>query len=431
MTLNISGATQGVDLVGMQKLITDVNVQCIQPTKASLRSSANTLRETINTVWVGASANAFKDKITRDTELVCNTLDELEASIQNDMKHAGTNVEEYDAALAAALFAGTDAANRAAMGGGGSTPGSSTPSSGVTPPSNTSDTAEKNPGIVTNPTPAPTPTNTPINEDDVSRIEKDLTDPTPTPTAAPETPTPTGTPAPTATPEPTPTATPEPTPTATPEPTPTATPEPTPTATPEPVPTVTPEPVPTVTPETPVSTDPVAKDTPAPTPAETPTETPTTETPVQPTPSGAVTTPSGNTANSNPDKGFNVTTNNRQVTLSEDDFNLMATIVQKEAGPNSYDDKLAVASVILNRTEDPAWIHDFGDTVRGQVAHHSQFSTYTEGMTYNSSTYDEQTRQAVMDALNGIRNNQYLSFRSNGTESYGDNMISSNGNRYQ
>ena len=263
MPLRIGEASQGVDFVGMQQLITDVNVKAIQPTKASLRTSANSLRDTINAVWVGASAEAFKDKIARDTELVCNTLDALEASIQNDMKHAGTNVEEYDAALAAALFAGTDAANRAAIGGGGSTPGP-TPGGNVTPPSNTSDTAEKNPGIVSN----PTPTNTPINEDDVSRIEKDLTDPTPTPTAAPETPTPTGTPAPTATPEPTPTVTPEPTPTATPEPTPTETPEPTPTATPEPTPTVAPEPTPTAAPEP--SPAPTAPETPAPTAPETP-----------------------------------------------------------------------------------------------------------------------------------------------------------------
>ena len=39
--------------------------------------------------------------------------------------------------------------------------------------------------------------------------------------------------------------------------------------------------------------------------------------------------------------------------------------------------------------------------------------------------------QAVKDALAGVRNHKYLSFRSNGTVSYSDNMISPTGNRYK
>ena len=40
-------------------------------------------------------------------------------------------------------------------------------------------------------------------------------------------------------------------------------------------------------------------------------------------------------------------------------------------------------------------------------------------------------KEAVMDALAGVRNHEYLSFRSNGTTSYSDNMISPTGNRYK
>jgi hypothetical protein len=39
--------------------------------------------------------------------------------------------------------------------------------------------------------------------------------------------------------------------------------------------------------------------------------------------------------------------------------------------------------------------------------------------------------EAVMDALAGVRNHDYLSFRSNKTTSYSDNMISATGNRYK
>ena len=43
---------------------------------------------------------------------------------------------------------------------------------------------------------------------------------------------------------------------------------------------------------------------------------------------------------------------------------------------------------------------------------------------------NENVRQAVEDALNGVRNCDYLSFRSNSSTSYSNNMIVSSGNRY-
>ena len=39
--------------------------------------------------------------------------------------------------------------------------------------------------------------------------------------------------------------------------------------------------------------------------------------------------------------------------------------------------------------------------------------------------------QAVKDALAGVRNHKYCSFRSNGTTNYSNNMITSAGNRYK
>ena len=40
-------------------------------------------------------------------------------------------------------------------------------------------------------------------------------------------------------------------------------------------------------------------------------------------------------------------------------------------------------------------------------------------------------KEAVADALAGVRNHKYLSFRSNSTTSYSNNMISPTGNRYK
>lgn len=100
MSLGISGATSGYDVNGMQSLINEIKVTIIPQVASSIRSSVTTTRETIDAVWVGASANAFKEKLSNDSETLCNTLEELAGSIENEIKVVGTNVEDYDNALA-------------------------------------------------------------------------------------------------------------------------------------------------------------------------------------------------------------------------------------------------------------------------------------------------------------------------------------------
>ncbi len=196
--LNISSANIGYDVVGMNQLINDVNTQCVVPACASLRREANNLRQTIDTVWVGKSADAFKDKVTRDTETVCTTLEKVGEMIRNQMNNAGSNVEEYDQEIARTLFG-------ASVGGGGPTIRRPEPST---------------------PTP-PAPSDNP-NEPSQQNIPDESKDPAPTP-------------------EPTPAPAPEPTPAPTPEPTPAPAPEPVP-ETPKPGGDDTP---PQITPETP------------------------------------------------------------------------------------------------------------------------------------------------------------------------------------
>ena len=51
------------------------------------------------------------------------------------------------------------------------------------------------------------------------------------------------------------------------------------------------------------------------------------------------------------------------------------------------------------------------------------------GSKYGSSKY-EIAKQAVLDGLNGIRNNNYLGFRAWWISGYSDKYIVSGGNRY-
>ena len=122
---------------------------------------------------------------------------------------------------------------------------------------------------------------------------------------------------------------------------------------------------------------------------------------------------------SKPAMGFNVTTGNRTYSLDDNQFAILATVVNCEANRSSRDDILAVMSVILNRADrngiDPVSV----------VAAPYQFSCYTGAGTIVS----ESVASVMRDALNGVRNHNYYSF--NGWySSVSNNYIVSGGNRY-
>ena len=145
---------------------------------------------------------------------------------------------------------------------------------------------------------------------------------------------------------------------------------------------------------------------------------------------------------SNPALGFVVTDDNRQFELSQEDFDLVVAIVSAEY-EKSRDDALAVISVILNRCDSPRWSNWAGKTPREQVTKPNQFEVYTiksylkympDGSQYNT-LHRQLATEAVTDAMNGIRNNKYESFRSwsyitNG-DYYSYNYIVEGGNRYK
>lgn len=133
-----------------------------------------------------------------------------------------------------------------------------------------------------------------------------------------------------------------------------------------------------------------------------------------------------------PEKGFTVTTGNATYDLSDNDRDLIYGIVAAESD-KSYDDALAVASVILNRCEAPNWVASYGTNPVAQATAKNQFVVYQEGYykQYTNGAAPDTVRRAVDDALNGVRNCDYMSFRSSGSTSYSDNRITDSGNRYK
>lgn len=132
----------------------------------------------------------------------------------------------------------------------------------------------------------------------------------------------------------------------------------------------------------------------------------------------------------NTEQGFQVTVGNLSYELNANDYETMCAVVQAESD-GTYDDALAVTTTILNRCETSNWISAHSRNPIEQIKAPGQFEVYMTG-SYESrlGNITDTVDKAVSDGLAGVRNHNYLFFRSNGSTSYSDIMITSTGNRY-
>jgi spore germination cell wall hydrolase CwlJ-like protein len=97
--------------------------------------------------------------------------------------------------------------------------------------------------------------------------------------------------------------------------------------------------------------------------------------------------------------------------LSDDDIKLIASVVYGEAGNQSYEGKLAVANIILNRLENGYW----GSSVESVVYSPCQFCA-VEGSMFSDAMANgpnADCMQAAEDAVSGLNNvGNYLYFRT-------------------
>ena len=124
--------------------------------------------------------------------------------------------------------------------------------------------------------------------------------------------------------------------------------------------------------------------------------------------------------------------------LTEEDFYLFTAIVASECNGNTHD-AVAVASSILNRCDSEKWVswvdsmNKDGNNPIDQVTLHGQYQVYWSG-SYRKNL-DGNVPEEVMNACvavwyDGVRNNNYMSFRSNGSRGYSNNQVVSGGNRF-
>lgn len=87
--------------------------------------------------------------------------------------------------------------------------------------------------------------------------------------------------------------------------------------------------------------------------------------------------------------------NSQQLYITGEDIELMARLVSAESGGEPYTGKVAVASVVLNRTIDP----HFPNTIKGVIFQKNAFSCVKNGKI--SAVADRDCYNAVYDAIKG------------------------------
>ncbi len=112
------------------------------------------------------------------------------------------------------------------------------------------------------------------------------------------------------------------------------------------------------------------------------------------------------------------------MSASNEELLILATVIDWEAGWESYEGKLAVANVVLNRVRSGA----YGDSITSVVYARNQFSGVSDGAGNASSRFaarlaagprTEECMEAALEALAGVNNiGGYTSFRSLSVANY-------------
>ena len=99
MALDIGGATLGVDANNIQEALNRLNVECIQETITLMNTSMSSLRDAVDSAWVGQSAEVFKSNMEKDKETISKALNDAYEVLKSEMYQIVNEMEAADAEL--------------------------------------------------------------------------------------------------------------------------------------------------------------------------------------------------------------------------------------------------------------------------------------------------------------------------------------------
>lgn len=103
-TLNIEQAGIGYDRSGIADFLNRLNLDVIDDLIQTIDGNIGTLRGAVDQVWAGQAANAFKDKLERDSNTMKETLDGIKDDVKAEFAQIAQNVDNYDSAIADSLL---------------------------------------------------------------------------------------------------------------------------------------------------------------------------------------------------------------------------------------------------------------------------------------------------------------------------------------
>ncbi len=113
--------------------------------------------------------------------------------------------------------------------------------------------------------------------------------------------------------------------------------------------------------------------------------------------------------------GASITRSNNRYNYSDSEIDLLCAITAQECS-TSYDGALAVITTAMNRASSSKW-QKYGKDPLSQYKAKNQFTYSIDGQYKKrlNGNYKSFVKQAILDALNGKRNHNYLSFNSAST----------------
>ena len=97
MALTIQGATIGFDANEVQTALNNIHTQVIEEAKGQLRQQLTQLYTSVDEVWVGQSAEIFKDNMQVDVDGVCQGLDAAYEVLKSEFSQITSDMINADA----------------------------------------------------------------------------------------------------------------------------------------------------------------------------------------------------------------------------------------------------------------------------------------------------------------------------------------------
>lgn len=99
MALNIENATIGFDVNNVETALNNLNTRVIQDTINKMNSSMQTLRDYVDSAWVGQSAEQFKTNMEVDKEKISQSLKDTYEVLKSEMYQIVNEMAAADEAL--------------------------------------------------------------------------------------------------------------------------------------------------------------------------------------------------------------------------------------------------------------------------------------------------------------------------------------------